>query len=209
MNAAYNREFLQKLTLLLIDKLLIGGCLVLAGWFVQSTLEHQRAALGQQQIERDRLVAERERVRDATIAVSRVLTEFVTVHRETIVTAVRNLIAMLNDYEGIGQVRELDDLERLEGIVEDIENAMEQLATANPDLPVVGDPFVLLIRRIRADLVNRTRDREALQADANELLSSYTTVLRELRRTSVVAMEDDRRAVSEILASQNAMELSR
>ena len=196
-----DREFSHKLALLLIDKVLVGVFFVLLGFFIQSTLEQQRAALAQQQAEQERLTAERERIRDVTLEFSRVLTRIVAVHRQTIVTAVHDLLAILNEYESLGRVQESNDRERLRSVVEGVENAIGQLARANPGLPVVADPFVRLTRRIRSDLVNRPRGREAFRADARDLLESYTTLLIELRATSVRAMEDDRRAVSDILAS--------
>ena len=184
-------EFQQKVTLLLIDRLLIGILLVFLGLFIDLTLEQERAA-----------IEERERVRDVTMAFSQVLTEVVATYRETVFTAVRDLLALLNEYERSGQVDNLDDRHRLRTIVEDIENAMDQLGRANPRLSLVGDPFIRRVREIRSDLINRRRNPQDFRRDAEDLLESYTVLLGELRTTGVLAMEADRRAVNEILSSQ-------
>ena len=201
MSEKYNSEFRQRLTLLVIDKVIIGIFLLLFGFFIQWALEQQRAALAQQQAERDRLTVDQQRIRDVTLAASQVLTEIVASYRKTVSTAVRDLLAVLNEYESHGQVREPNDRDTVRNIVENIENAMGQLATANQNLPNVADPFVRLIRRIRSDLVNKQRDREAFRADVRNLMAIYAELLNELRITSVKAMEADRRAVSKILAS--------
>lgn len=190
MSEAVSREFWQKLSLLLVDKVLIGGLLLFAGWIV-----------GQEQAEWEQRAAKRERVRDGTVAFSRVLTEIVTIHRGEIVVAVRELGAILNEYESVGKVEEEPVRENLRSIVEGVENAIGQMTRANAELEDVTEGFVRLTRRIRSDLVNKKRDREAFRNDQRELLTAYEVVLAELRRTSVLAMEEDRRAVEKILES--------
>ena len=187
-------EFWQKVTLLLIDRLVIGIFLLLIGLFIDLTLERQRATL-----------EERERVRDVTLAFSQVLTEVVATYRETVFAAVRDLLTLLNEHERSGQVNDPDDRRRLRTIVQDIENAMGQLARANPRLSQVAGPFMQRVREVRSDLINRPRDPQDFRNDAEDLLESYTVLLRELRTTGVLAMEDDRRAVNNILSSQDRL----
>ena len=200
MTENHVREFRQKLALLLIDKLLIGAFIVGLGFMVQSGLEQQRAALETQQVDRDRRANQRERVREVALSVSQVFTEIVNENREPIVNAVDDLIALLNQYENVGRVRDNEGRDRLRSIVEDIENALNQLARINRDLPAKADPFVRRVRRIRSDLVNRRRDPEALRQDRDNLSAGYTDLLVALRATSVLALEADRSAVESILA---------
>ena len=200
MTQDHVREFRQKLALLLIDKALIGAFVLLLGFFVQSGLERQRAALEAQEAERDRLAAQRERVREAMLSVSQVFTEIVKENREPIVQAVEDLLAVLNQYESIGRVRDTEDRDRLRRIVQDLENALNQLARINPELPARADPFLRRVRQVRSDLVNNRRDPAALQADRNSLSASYTDLLVHLRTTSLLAWEEDRNAVEATLA---------
>ena len=94
---------------------------------------------------------------------------------------------------------------RLQEIVEDIENALNQLALVNTDLTASADPFVKRIRAIRSTLVNAQRAPKALKRDAQSLLANYTCLLDELRKTSILALEEDRKAVAAMLsrAEQN------
>ncbi|MCY4507805.1 MAG: hypothetical protein OXG35_12730 [Acidobacteria bacterium] len=200
MTEQHVREFRQKLALLLIDKALIGAFVLLLGFFVQSGLEQQRAALEEEQAERDRLAVQRERVREVTLSVSQVFTEIVNENRGPVVSAVEDLLAVLNQYESVGRVTDTDGRERLRNIVENLENALSQLARINPRLPARADPFVQRVREIRSDLVNRRREPEALREDADNLSAGYLDLLLDLRTTSVLALEEDRKAVEAILA---------
>ena len=188
-----NGGFWQKLGLLLIDKLLIGGLIAAAAFYFQARLENHRVSLEAQQ-------AEREHIRDVTLTVSQVFTEIVDADRKTVITAVGSLFAVLNKYESLGQVRDPSDRRRLQKIVEDIENALSQLALVNTDLAVSADSFVKRIRAIRSDLVNKKRGPEDLKRDTQSLLASYTGLLDELRTTSILALEEDRRAVTAMLS---------
>ena len=66
MSKNENSDFNQKLKLLLIDKLLLGGFFVLLAFFIQYSLNQQNANLAGQQAERDRLATEQQRIQDAT-----------------------------------------------------------------------------------------------------------------------------------------------
>ena len=189
MNTDHDREFKQKLALLLIDKALIGVFVLLLGFLVQAGLA-----------ERDRLVAQRERAREAALSVSQVFTEIVDENREPIVNAVEDLLAVLNQYEPVGRVTGTEGRDRLRSIVENLENGLNQLARINPELPAKTDRFMQQVRGIRSDLVNRRRDPEALQEDRKSLSAGYTDLLVHLRTTSVLAWERDRNAVEAILA---------
>ena len=165
----------------------------MAAFYIHARLDHHRVSLEAQQ-------AEREHIRDVTLTVSQVFTEIVDADRKTVITAVRSLFAVLNEYENVGQVRDTNGRKRLQEIVEDIENALSQLALVNTDLTANADSFVKRIRAIRSDLVNKQRDPEVLKRDAQSLLASYTDLLDELRKTSILALEADRKAVAAMLS---------
>lgn len=194
-------DFRQQLALLLIDKLVLGGFVALLAFFIQSNLDRQSAALEAGQAERDRLAIEEQRIRDVTLAVSRVATEIVNVGRDTVFRSIGELRAMLTEYESEGWVTDPNDRMRLREIVDNIQDSLNQLVGVNPELAVTSDPFVDRVQRIASDLVNnRQRNPEDLQEDARQLLQSYTQLLDELRKTSVFALEADRSAVTAILS---------
>ena len=176
MSTDHGREFRQQLALLLIDKAVIGGFVLLLGFLAQAGLA-----------ERDRLAAQRERAREAALSVSQVFTEIVDENRELIVKAVEDLLAVLNQSETAGRVTSTEARNRLRNIVENLENGLNQLARINPELPAKTDGFLQQVRRIRSDLVNRRRDPEVLQEDQESLSAGYTDLLVHLRTTSVLA----------------------
>ena len=194
-------DFKQKVKLLLIDKVLLGSFVAILAFFIQSHLDNRSAALEAQQAERDRVAVEQQHIRDITLAVSRVATEVVDTDRRTVITSVRDLLAVLNEHEIDGGVTKAEDRARLREIAEKIENSLNQLTELNPGLADTSEPFVRLVRRIRSDLVNnKRRGPDDLREDARILLESYTEFLAELRETSVMALEADRTAVIDILS---------
>lgn len=202
MIGSNKREFRQKLGFLLIDKLLVGGFVLLVGYYIQMS-----------QGEKDRRAAERERLRDISLVVSRVFTDVVYVDRKIVFTSVRNLLALLNELESDGKVTESNDREKLKVIVENIENALTRLTRLTrvefdqldkaSDLTEQADNFVRQIRSIRSDLLHRRRDKSALQEDAGRLVESYMRLLGELREISIIALEADRKAVEEVLSRES------
>ena len=182
-------EFWQKVFFLVVDKFVIGGFIALSVILIQCS-----------QAERDRRAEQRERIRDVTLATSQVLTEIVEYHRKTIFTSVTDLLTLLNEYDGIGQVTDASGRKRLQDITENIENAANHLARVNPDLTQLTNQFVSHTRSLRSDLVNKQRRKDDFQADMKTVLESYTHLLPELRKTSVLATVQDRRSVTEILS---------
>ena len=200
MSKNEDSDFNEKLKLLLIDKLLLGGGLAAFAFFIQCSLDQRNAELSRQQIERDSRAAHEQRIQDATLAVSKVVTEVVDVHCNTLSRSVRDLLSIVEKSESEGRVRNEGDRARLRKIGESIEYSLNQLASVDPDLASTSDPFVKRIHSIRSDLVNRSRSPEDLQKDATCLLKTYSGLLTEIRRTRILALDTDRKAVIEILS---------
>ena len=161
MTARDNREYRDKWTLLLVDRVLIGLFFVSLGACVQWNLESQRAATAAQQAERDRVAAaqqaerdrvaaarqaerdrvadERARVRDLTLAFSRVMTEVVTARRSVLSEAVSGFLSELRRTDSSGQVQ---DRNKLSQLVDDIENEIVQLAAIDSALRESALPFL-------------------------------------------------------------------
>ena len=185
------REFRQKLKLLLIDKLVLGGFLLLLGLFVQLTLEQQRVEF-----------AEQTRIRDVTLAISQVFAETVDADRKAIATAVRDLLVILNRTESDGIVTDTNTGRSLQDSVENIENALARLRRMDRDFAPIANHFKDIVGGVRNRLENEGRQPSEFQDDIDLLLDEYGCLMTALRRVSVRAFEEDREAVDDMLSER-------